>query len=489
MPAVPLDLEQLRQNDDLFNMWQEELSLRYAARAFPAEAGAVSDAFELEYYYRSWYFSRHRLDFFNLLLDHLHNIEILKWLAEGPDHLLREFWDFLPWYIMLRSPRPFRLQFLVNLYNPEHHLHMTRVINALDLDSCQYLASRTANPELRKLFKERETELINTRKRDLYGYNPQLKSASNPGLYGDKTENILEALDLLEQSNASHFRDPYAMKRFSTQLAAAESLFRSGMIEDCLTLLMDIYSDYQRNNRLVSLLDDETIHRSFSRLLRQVIPLQALLSQPVNPYRSAHKLYADFFPLINPDRASLQYLAIGESIAAAFNQPHSAIRYEIHSKGSILKQYRPYEASLLNDSEVQAKINPDRVETLLKMTSQKISSLPHESFVIMEYLRLSNIVGLLDLNHHLASALIDYYLLLWEWVPHPMFINETTSRQLASIAGESKRQRAIQICNLNANYDRSGLQGEMASRPELVRMKDAELKRQVLAGYFLGVIE
>ena len=94
------------------------------------------------------------------------------------------------------------------------------------------------------------------------------------------------------------------------------------MPEDCLAMLLDLYQDYQRKSRLVDLLEDEKIHRSFSRLLRQVIPWQSLLRQTLNPYDMADKLYLGF-SVNNPRSGSLKYLSLYESITAGLNQLQS----------------------------------------------------------------------------------------------------------------------------------------------------------------------
>jgi hypothetical protein len=96
-------LSEFMQNQDLFSMWEKELHLRHEIRLGNKAALNIplAKAHELDLYYRSWYFSPRRMDFFRLLIEQLNNtdnIEVLKWLGDAPDHLQQNFWTFLPWY-------------------------------------------------------------------------------------------------------------------------------------------------------------------------------------------------------------------------------------------------------------------------------------------------------------------------------------------------------------------------------------------------------
>jgi hypothetical protein len=122
-------LSEFMQNQDLFSMWEKELHLRHEIRLGNKAALNIplAKAHELDLYYRSWYFSPRRMDFFRLLIEQLNNtdnIEVLKWLGDAPDHLQQNFWTFLPWYILLHAPNPSQLQFIVNLYRPELYQEM-----------------------------------------------------------------------------------------------------------------------------------------------------------------------------------------------------------------------------------------------------------------------------------------------------------------------------------------------------------------------------
>ncbi len=492
MPKILMELAKALDNDDLFEIWQSELSLRASARASVLDdhSISISNTRELEFFYRCWYFSKRKSDFFNLLLDSLHNMEVLKWLGDRPAFLLQDFWSFLPWHIVLKTPPPEKLQFIVNLYNSEYHAEMIQVINSLNLDSCQFLQSRTANPELRNLFKERESELIKNRKQSLYDFEKSPKSEAYPGLYGDKTENILQALDLLEKGSIHNYQDPYCKERFTVLLTAAEAIFQSAMIEDCLLVLLDIYEDYKKKNRLVSLLDDEKIHRTFFRLLRQVIPLQAILTQPLTPYAWADRIYSEYFPLINRDPASLQYLAVYESIINASQKQNPHIIYEIYMRTtSLLNNYHPFDSHLLATGELNNGLDPQHLKKLMQIIAQKISALPHESLVLMEFIRMCSLIEVISLNKQIAAELLELYINLWNWLPCSTFMNETIYSHLAPLVGGKGRYQARQICEAMIQNSHSRLLEEISSRPDLFRSKDAVLKRQILAAHFLGVLK
>lgn len=69
-----------------------------------------------------------------------------------------------------------------------------------------------------------------------------------------------------------------------------------------------------------------------------------------------------------------------------------------------------------------------------------------------------------------------------------MFMNQDIYIQLAPWAAKSQQQKARQICDLLSEYKLPRLLEEISSRPELLRMKEAGPKRQLLNGYFLGVL-
>ena len=163
--------------------------------------------------------------------------------------------------------------------------------------------------------------------------------------------------------------------------------------------------------------------------------------------------------------------------------------YEIYVKSSTLAEARPFDPPWIEHWELEQGIDSTRARALLQTAAVKISSLPHESFVLMEYLRLAHMLEMISLNEPLVSEMIEYYLLLWNWLPLPMFMNQNIYKQLAPLVGKSSRQRAKHIIDLSAEYQLPRLLGEISSRPELLRMKEAEPKRQLLKAYFLGVLK
>ena len=57
--------------------------------------------------------------------------------------------------------------------------------------------------------KERSNDLMASRKREYYGFDPRVKRDNFPGIYGNKTDIILKALDFLDQSRATNYKDPW----------------------------------------------------------------------------------------------------------------------------------------------------------------------------------------------------------------------------------------------------------------------------------------
>jgi len=489
MQDALLRLDQAKSNN-IYDMWRKELSLRYLIRESDNDGDniLISNHSELNFLYRSLYFWGRKVDFFNILLRNLHKMQVLKWIREAPSFLLDDFWVYLPWYIDNKQRTPEKLQFIVNLYNSDYHEAFKPVINILDLECCSYLLSRTANPELRKLLQNRESDLLIKHKKKLYDFDNSKKTASYPTIYGERIENILETIKLLQKGSLHNYNDPYCSERFRIHLEAGDMLFRCGMVEDCLALLLDIYNDYQQKNRLVSLLDDEKIHRTFYRLLRRVVPVYALLKKPLNPCEFARNIYTGYFTRINADPASIQYLTIYESILAGFYNPNSNIIYEIYIKSQVLNLYRSAETPLIYENELKKSLSSDHLNKICEMIQQKNSSLPHESFIMLEYIRLCHLLNMVNLGSEIAAIILDDYTSLWKWLPASIFMHDKIYSQIAPLVDEQQRSQTRQICAAIRENKPDKLENEISSKPNLFKRKGAGLKREMFSAHFLGVL-
>ena len=482
-------MEQYRdisENYELYSFWEQELLLRSVLRQTPLIGPVMVDNKEgVNLLYRSLYFAQRKFDFFKILFANLRFLSVMQWLVSAPTRVMDDFWQFLPWYILNHQVKPGELEFVARIYNDEYAPAVMTVINILDEDTCLYLLSKTANPGLRQLLKDRQKKLGELRLESYYGLGESSKKSDYPTLYGDKVGLIREALALLLDSSADHFRDPYTAERFLLQIEAAEMVFKCGLLEDSLAFLLDIYSDYQQKNRLVEIINDQKIYKELQQLLRTIIPVYSLIYEPLQAYNCAHNIYKHYFPLISPETAPLEYLRLWETLAGCFKKD-SLLEVLYISKR--IDQLRPAELPLLTGEEIETGVSQERLEKLFKVLEEKLAALPHESFITMELIRLLEFKGELKLEGKMASRLLGNYILLWKWLPSSIFMQDELLSQIAPLVDDNSRYQAQRIVELRHTMNSAQLASELSSRPQLFRKKGENIRRDLLAGQFMGVL-
>lgn len=478
----------IAETPDLFSFWEGEFALRRrAGQAGLSRDLQIKEPGELDFLLRSLYFSGHPQEFWFILINNLHLLPVLQWLQNSPGWLREAFLNFLPWYISNNQRQIDKLQFLVNIYHSSYHQAYQAIVNVLSLELCTHLLSRTANPQLRILLRNREELLL--AKKKVFSYGIKLESGIKPvyhTMYGDKAELIGKTLNLMQLADSRNFNDPYGAERTLLLLQAAEMLFHCGLPEDSLVNLRDIYEDYQENNRLVEVLEDEKIYQQFFRILRRVIPCYALLFKPNSAWTCALDIYSQFFPRLKADPPSLQYLNIYESIVTGEQNPASHIAVEILYKSTMIQEFRPAETPLLCIEDISPCFHEERLLLLQQSFQQKIMALPHEAFVTMEMLRLLHMRDYLVLSTQLARSLFTAYMQLWKWIPGRLFINRSVVEQLISSLDDSSRSEAERLLSSLENYDEEKMKTDLHNRPELFRKRSENFRRELFTGKFLG---
>ena len=489
----PMIIENYRNSQDspdLFSFWEEELNLRQVGRNLDKNPAGlpVKQTEELDFLWRSLYFSGQKQQFFYILLRNIHLTYVLQWLLDSPRYILESFLDYLPWQLESSQMNQRHLLFLAHIYQDSLKDKFKPIINALDTDTCAYIAARTASPELRKLIKLSEEKREKNRKEYYYSIRRELyKNKLYPTVFGDKIELIIQAIDSIESASPKHFAQPYGASRFQSLLASADLLFQCAWIEDSLAILLDIYEDYQQKNRLVKVLDDESVYRQFHKLLRRIIPLYSLLFGLPDCLHKAQNLYHCAFPRVLPDSASLQYLAVYESILAGFNGVLEHPQWEIIIQAAAIQKQRPGEAPLLLPDEVHSGLSSQRSKELLELIRQKMTSLPHEAFITLEYLRWLQFHFTLEGEQEIAAEILNGYLALWKWLPSSLFINHSLWGQLEPLLPNAKRVEAQKILTFLSEHDKEGLNNILVSRPEFFRTKAKSIAREILIAQFAGV--
>jgi len=484
---MSLSRSDINNTNNLFLLWEQELIIRNDLRqgARSVQEVKIETADDLDLLYRALYFSGNT-DFFTLLINNLSNTTALNWLANAPDRLVEEFWLFLPWYMQHHAISPDNLQFLIRLYKSELKPEYQIIINHLNLSQVQYLISRTANPELRQLLKKHETLLINKRQQAYYGLADKSR-LPYPTIYGDKSDIIVQTLDLLAASEKMHFSDPYGSERFTQQLLVAESLFQCGLIDDSIAYLKRIYREYEQENRLVALLDEQRIVKNMSQQLRRLLPLHSLLTRQVQPKQHVLYLYEQHFPRLLPDEASLLYLDLYLKLLDYLSRDDSVFPYDVQLICQQLEQKRPGDKELFS---VMANSFSTGEENLLPITlaiSNRLTSMPHEAFILSEFLRILLIKGYLVQDIEIFNQVLNTYAALWHWVPSSLFINPAIAEQIGW-ANSSLRQYFEKVLDLLHYYHDETFFHELKNRADLFRKKDESARREILFGKLTGVI-
>ncbi|MDD3268032.1 MAG: hypothetical protein PHX14_01805 [Syntrophomonadaceae bacterium] len=484
------EYQDIYKNPDLFGFWECEFALRRLARETDLNAALlIKEVSELDFLMRSLYFAGRPHDFFIILINNLHIHPVLQWLQKAPGWLQKAFLSFLPWYISQQNDDAQKLQFLVSIYQDSYQDAYQAIANVLNLDLCSYLLSRTANPQLRTLLRNREEQLLKEKSEAVYGI--RLEAVRNPifaTLYGDKFELLGDTFELMHLTDSRNFQDPYCAERFQLLLRAGEMLFDCGLLEDCLINLEDTYEAYQKNNRLVESLEDVKIYRQFFKILRRVIPCYALLYKPNSAWTRAIEIYNQFFSRLEADLPSLQYLNVYESIAAGQQLDAQHIGLEIIYKSIKIQDFRSGEPPLLCVEDIDSGFSQERLRQLQQLFREKLSILPHEAFTIMELLRLLQLRGYLELDNKLAKALLTAYMQLWKWVPSRLFINRSIIEQLSSKLDDSSRLDAERLLSSLDNYSDETMSNDLLTRPELFRKRSENIRREIFIGKFLGLL-
>ncbi|MGI6412716.1 MAG: hypothetical protein ACOXZ5_03510 [Syntrophomonadaceae bacterium] len=475
----------------LLQEWQEELNLRAKLRNHP-NSPEIQFATEKDIWlnFRSLFFTAHKPVFFQKLFDNLHLMPAINWLAGAPGEIIHDFLEFLPWYIAKNHPQPEKLLFLINIYHRDLYQYYWRIVNVLDLAGCQFLLPRTGNPELKKLLKTRLDQLIKAKRERYFGVfeGPFNKPYNNPTIYGDRLAKLAEAIESL--STHSHFNDdPYSAERFNRLLQSSDLIFECGMIEDCLAVLIDTYQNYEQKNRIARILDDQQVFKQFHKLLRKVIPFYGLIAEPARAYSLADKLFKTYFPRISPDPGSLLYLKLFEGIAAGFNANSKNIFFELLIIIAQISQYRPSEAPLLDDTVIAERLGSSFAADLIELGIERIPSMPHEGFIILELTRLLLFYNMAETGKAEASGLLEGYLKLFHWIPSRLFINHFMVKQLAPRVENPVRQEAERILKAIDYYRRPGqLERDLADRARLFTGEMGSFRKSIVIGKYLGVL-
>lgn len=477
------------QYDDLFIFWEKELTLRQHAHVRPINGPVrlISEE-DCDFMFRSLYFSGRQYDFYSMLVDSLPDLTTLKWLSSHEPDLMPEFLHYLGWILSTHPVKPEKLIFLVNLFRPDLKEFYIPVCHVLDLEQCRYLAARTANSQFRQLLKERATQLTSA---DTTSYSLRgdwQPSRSHMTIHGDKALLLQKAARKIELAARGRYADPAGPQRFNAMLEACDLVYQCGLAEDALLMLAGLYRRYQEKNRLVDILEDRRIYKYFSRLARILLPICVLLESPRAALTRANTIWQHNFNLLSRDMGSLYYLGLYETIGPALQGHGPHILWEVLYKSNLICQHRPQDRGPLLEPDVLEKVEPERIREWVGLAGERVYSRPHESFILLELLRLLNQQGVIPPDKLPARDMLEIYLDLWSWVPSRLFVNESLAAQLTPLVDGPVRHQVQRLLDTMELYRADRLKQELQSRPDLFCQKDGLAQREILIGHVLGVL-
>lgn len=465
----------------LFGDWQEELKQRQEMRQFgfnPADL-VLNEAHEVELLLRAWFYCGRSRDFFVALYHNLQRMPVLKWLTSAPQPLLKGFFQFIPRYISIRRPNPAELQFLIILYREDLAGWYPDIIASLDEECCQYLVSHSANKQLRRLLKDAMRSLNREKREARFGLSEErLQDSALSGLYGDKNQGLLKALDLIQSSSKNGIGPNYA----AHTVKVAKAVFECGLVADSLAILLENFENLSASDLLSDLFGDTQVCKDLAILLRKITPIYAVLEHApaaAAVYQAVYHRYFEGFPT---DDATHYSLVVSDSLLSFSPNYREALQ-------AILKlwQFHDNQETGEEDSGLFSPAGELDFGYLQRLVDNRKYARPQEAFMLVQLALWLHEQDDLQLDTKKAGWIFALCREFWTWVPSRVFFNTRIFRLLAPLLGPSERQTGDRLIAGIENLTEDNLQSELQNRPDLFRKKDRQIARQMLAGIFLGV--
>jgi len=475
--------------ENLFNFWQNELMLRQQIRtaATEWEGVIIENTEEFNFVKRSLYYGDNKDEFFKILYRNMSSLTIINCVLESSG-LAAEFLQFLAYYIYSQKPPARDIQFLINVYQEEFHSEFIEVINAMDDTLCAYLLARTTNNKLRELLKSRQIQITKESTRKHYGLvDSHRPNGEYPTVYGDKIQLLADAVKAFKTSQSYDLTSPLNYECIEALLDGADLLFRAGMLADCLAILADIVKHQGGDGEALILRSEEPYNKQITQLLRKALPFYGLLVKPTDPHRYTLELYRSLFPGFSPDPSSLLYLDIQTITAAGLQGYREYACYEIAQKAGRVLSCRPDDlpASFLHKSIENLEI--EDIKALETAVAQRMPSMPHESYIIMEILRLWHKEEKIAFDRTLATQLLRYYLQFFNWMPCSLFMNEMLLHQLGPLADEETRNAGERVVSLMQEFSVENLPIDKKLGQKFTDPRNHKLQMQLLLSKYMGV--
>lgn len=465
--------------EDLFAFWQDELSLKKELRSQGDAYGEVKLDSEADYQFArlSLAYGEGRQHFFAMLFFNMNHQPVQSALIDGPEYLYEGFLQAVPEIICQEHPSPRALQFLISIYREDFLSYFTEIVKALDKPACDYLLERTASKSLRQLLSRRQQEFDQSG--DENG-NGSLNSLSGfQGIFADKIQNMHQtaksSLNQTNRENTAHSVD---------SLQTAELLFMTGQLKACLSILTGVHK-HLNGEDLQPAVNEPQVFKNLQRVTNKVLPIYFLLRHPLHCSQYCLQCFQQDFQGLSADESAIFCLELYTRLLANYQGNPTYTLLEIASNNRKREEGACYRLPVWLRSLHQGDDEANALVEISRYAHENITALPHESFVIMEFIRwLTNVKRIMP-DREINAKLLSDYIRLYQWIPSPLFMNREILSQLANPADREMKLEADHILEQQTQYSLAELNHMYKDKLDEL-LKDPVFK-PLLAGLNLGV--
>ena len=409
--------------NDIFLYWEGEIQARKQvreARTWEELSGIEPERETIDFLFRAFFPTARRNWFYRYLLINSHTMPVIRWLMSCPRGIKMDFLTRLP--LLLQAMPGQNLDFLINIYTSSLQEVYRRILLGLNQETVSHLMGRTANPELRRLLRERREQLQAERQKAHMGLD--LEAIRVPGwesFYGNKVELGQEVLAVLQEARVDNFAHPYSGERLTVLVRAVEALYCLGWVQDSLVLLVETYQDFMARSRLPDPATAQALYRDLDGMARMLIPIYCLLEYPTEPGRRAREIYRWSLPQLMYEEASVAYLDFLVGLPRVGSTGVLHLQAEVRGFCELVGHSR------IDDEFIrilQAEELDSSDLSRLAIARERLKSRPHETFVILELVRGLVAKGRVEVGPGWSEELFQTYLELWHWIPSRIFLNQ-----------------------------------------------------------------
>ncbi len=350
--------------EELFSLWQQELTCRRALRNDFSLMTPPETANEFWFYKRTFYDIGQKERFFSILTEYLPQLPWSELLPDIAPAFMREFFAALAVCFSQRSPNAEEVKTLIRLYSPAWDAEYRTLCLLLSEKDLRLLLDKTSNFSLRTLLLDciEKTEVRDSHLQNILSLSEK-----------QREEMASQALhDLQSELDAS----PENLSGEEI-LSSLQKLVTAGKIASGMEIITQL-KEKKENAAVFSHL------RPFLHLL---LPLDALLAHPEAPYLYAQQQHRRFFPHEKTLPSSWLYLHLYQLAARQQSFPLLPFHREFSLRLRQLEALRPDDPILpcLQD-DFPEWIAEDSAVFLLKEAQKRLDNAPHETLCLLEIL-------------------------------------------------------------------------------------------------------